>query len=128
MQKLITHLRIYFSLFLLLITLFGCVAPEEPADPISPVQEENTTNKVALLIPTTSEDPGIDQLAQDLENSTLLALARIQPSPIELTIYDTQGTPQGAFQAASRAIGEGNSIILGPLFSEWCNTSLPRAR
>ncbi len=118
MPKLNTNLRISFSLLLLVFTLVGCVAPEEPSDPIPPVQEEKPINKIALLIPTTSEEPGIDQLAQDLENSALLALAGIQPSPIELTIYDTQGTPQGAFQAANRAIGDGNNIILGPLFSE----------
>lgn len=120
MPKLNTKLGITFSLFVPVFSLFGCGSPEEPSsDPIpSIVQVENPTNKIALLIPSTSEEPGIDQLAQDLENSAHLALARIQPSPIELMIYDTQGTPQGAFQAASRAIGDGNNVILGPLFSE----------
>ena len=102
------------------MALLGCVAPEETSDPIPPVQKEITSNnnKVALLIPTSTEEPGIDQLAKDLENSANLAFARIQPTSIELTLYDTQGTPEGTFQAANRAIEEGNNIILGPLFSE----------
>ncbi len=118
MLKLITSQRITFSLLLLATTLMGCVAPEEPSDPIPPSVVESSTNKIALLIPITSEESGVGELAQDLEKSAKLALTQIQPSPLELTIYDTEGTPMGAFQAASRAIGEGNNIILGPLFSE----------
>ncbi|MYE36105.1 MAG: penicillin-binding protein activator [Rhodobacteraceae bacterium] len=118
MQELTTRLRMFFSLSLLTIILFGCVQTEVPDDPIPKVQTNNTPTKVALLIPLTSEDQGIDQLAMNLEKSAQLALTKIESSSLELTTYDTQGTPEGAFQAASRAIGDGNSVILGPLFSD----------
>ena len=59
-QKLISNMRISFSLSLLVLALLGCVATEEPSDPepIRPVQEKTPSNKVALLIPTSSEEPG----------------------------------------------------------------------
>ena len=117
MQELTTRLRMFFSLSLLTIILFGCVQTDVPDVPVPKVQKNNTPTKVALLIPLTSEDQGIDQLAMNLEKSAQLALTKIESSSLELTTYDTQGTP-GAFQAASRAIGDGNSVILGPLFSD----------
>ncbi|MDE2676262.1 MAG: penicillin-binding protein activator [Paracoccaceae bacterium] len=118
MQELTTRLRMFFSLSLLTIILFGCVQTDVPDESVPKVQTNNTPTKVALLIPLTSEDPGIDQLAMNLEKSAQLALTKVESSSLELTTYDTQGTPEGAFQAASRAIGDGNSVILGPLFSD----------
>ena len=121
MQELTLRLRMFFSLSLLTVILFGCVQTDVPADPVDTVpkvQTNNTPTKVALLIPLTSEDQGIDQLAMNLEKSAQLALTKIESSSLELTTYDTQGTPEGAFQAASRAIGDGNNVILGPLFSD----------
>ncbi len=129
MQKQISRLRITFSLLFPVVFLIGCVEPElAPKVHEVPDQVEyETNNKIALLIPASSEDPDIKQLANDLEKSTQLALTRNTASPIEVTTYDTLGTPEGAFQAANLAIGDGNRIILGPLFSESTQAIAPLA-
>lgn len=72
--------------------------------------------KVALLVPKSSANGGA--LAQALENAAWLAVADLDSVEIDLTVYDTAGTPQGAASAAQRAIADGAKMIVGPLFAE----------
>ena len=78
----------------------------------------NTTRAVpvALLVPSSS--PNGAALAQSLENAARLAVGDLESVDIDLRIYDTGGTPDGAAEAAAAALDEGASIFIGPLFAE----------
>ncbi|MBT8417822.1 MAG: penicillin-binding protein activator [Silicimonas sp.] len=71
---------------------------------------------VALLVPQSSQPSAA--LAQSLENAARLAANDVQGADIDLRVYDTAGTPQGAATAARAALDDGARIIVGPLFAE----------
>ena len=71
---------------------------------------------VALLVPKSS--PMAGDLAVSLENAARLAASDLQSVQIDLRVYDTAGTAQGAALAASSAVNDGARIIVGPLFGE----------
>ncbi len=74
--------------------------------------------KVALLLPYGTDDNNNTELADSLEKGARLALSSMGNSPIELSVYPTSGTPEGAAEAAAHAIDGGASIILGPVFGD----------
>lgn len=71
---------------------------------------------VALLIPKSSQSAG--GLAQSLENAAWLAVNDLGDVEVDLMVYDTGGTPDGAARAANQAVADGARIFLGPLFAE----------
>jgi len=72
---------------------------------------------VALLIPKSS--PNGASLAQSLENAAWLAVQDLgETVTIDLKVYDTAGTPEGATVAAQAALADGAQVFLGPLFAE----------
>ncbi|MEL6585747.1 MAG: penicillin-binding protein activator [Pseudomonadota bacterium] len=74
--------------------------------------------KVALLVPYGSARGTDGALAQSLENAARLAANDLGSGVVTLSVYPTQGTAAGAQNAASRAIGEGAQVILGPLYAD----------
>lgn len=76
---------------------------------------------VALLIPKSS--PTSASLAQSLENAAWLAVNDLGDVEIDLKVYDTAGTPQGAQLAAQAALADGARIFVGPLFAESANAA-----
>ncbi|NNE88752.1 MAG: penicillin-binding protein activator [Silicimonas sp.] len=72
--------------------------------------------KVALLVPKSSANGSA--LATSLENAAWLAVADLDAVEIDLKVYDTAGTSQGATLAAQQAISDGARMIVGPLFAE----------
>jgi ABC-type branched-subunit amino acid transport system substrate-binding protein len=80
-------------------------------------------HEVALIVPLTGEDGGI---GTSISNAARLALLDTGNQNIELRIYDS--TQSGAAAAASRAIAEGNRLILGPLLAEDVRQVAPIAR
>lgn len=73
--------------------------------------------KVALLAPLGDARPQIRAIAQSLTDSAQLALRDMNDPLIDLRVYDTAGSPQGAAQAAARAVQDGASVVVGPLFA-----------
>lgn len=73
--------------------------------------------RVALLAPLGDARAPIREIAQSLTESAQLALRDMNDPLIDLRVYDTAGTPQGAAQAAGRAAQDGASIVVGPLFA-----------
>lgn len=71
---------------------------------------------VAVLVPKSSQTSGA--LAQSLENAARLAANDVQGAEIDLRVYDTGGTAQGATVAAQQALDDGARIFVGPLFAE----------
>ena len=75
--------------------------------------------RVALLLPL-SGDPSLTAVGTSMANSAELAMAFVQANPnlgdnITISIKDTGATAAGAAQAATQAVSEGASLILGPL-------------
>lgn len=81
--------------------------------------------RAALLLPLSGRTAG---LGQAMVNAAQMAVFAFANKKFELLFYDTRGTPEGAARAASRAIGDGVSVILGPLFSASARAVAPAAR
>jgi branched-chain amino acid transport system substrate-binding protein len=54
---------------------------------------------------------------QALRNAAELAITERDPDGVVVMPFDTQGTAQGARQAATQAVAAGAQLIVGPLFS-----------
>jgi ABC-type branched-subunit amino acid transport system substrate-binding protein len=68
--------------------------------------------RIALLVPLSGTN---EKLGRSMLNAAQMALFDFSDSRFELLIFDTLGTPEGALEAARFAIGDGVSMILGPL-------------
>ncbi|MFQ5567602.1 MAG: ABC transporter substrate-binding protein, partial [Paracoccaceae bacterium] len=84
--------------------------PGGRVDPNGPVM-------VALLAPLGAADEGAASAGDALANAARMAMVDLADPTMELRVYDTRGTPQGARAMAQKAVAEGAALILGPLFS-----------
>ena len=91
----------------------AAVAPPPPPAPL-PGQLTLGQKPVALLLPLSGQAAALGQAMQD---AAMLATFEMAGEDVVLRPYDTGGTPEGAAAAASRAIGDGARLILGPLFA-----------
>ncbi|MGP9822273.1 penicillin-binding protein activator [Salinarimonas sp. NSM] len=71
---------------------------------------------VAMLLPLTGQGQG-SAAAEDMRNAARLALSEFNNPDIQLTVYDTAGTPEGARAAAQAALAQGAELMIGPLFA-----------
>jgi hypothetical protein len=78
---------------------------------------------VALLVPGGSGQASDELLARSLENAARLAMADLSGAQIDLRVYRTAGQASQAASAATRAIDDGASIILGPVFGGETNAA-----
>jgi branched-chain amino acid transport system substrate-binding protein len=69
--------------------------------------------KVALLVPLSGPNSSVGQAMLDAANMALFDVS----TDIALLPRDTGSTPDGASAAAHRAVADGASLILGPVFS-----------
>lgn len=90
-----------------------------PAEP-QPVAQ----NGIAVIVPTSGSDAPV---GQSIANAAKLALADTGEKSLKLTVYNSAG-PGGAAAAVSRAIAEGNGLILGPLLGDDVRVAAPIAR
>lgn len=79
------------------------------ADPARPVT-------VALLAPLTAAAEGAADAGNALANAGRMAATDMADPALQLKIYDTAGTAEGARAAAAQAVADGAALILGPLF------------
>lgn len=97
--------------------LAGCkVIPKGPQEapapgplPMETLPSDKQRQRIALLVPLTGADA---RLGQSIANATTMAQLDTNAQTIRITTYDT-GT--GAAAAATRAIRDGNRLILGPI-------------
>lgn len=76
----------------------------------------NANVRVSLLIPKSA--PGnAASVANEIRNGALLAMQDFGQDTLQLVIKDTKGQAAEAQQAATDAVSEGSSAVLGPLFS-----------
>lgn len=73
--------------------------------------------RVALLVPYESARASDAAVARSLENAARLAAADLGGG-VQIDVFPTQGTPQGAGAAAEQAATAGAQVILGPLYAE----------
>ena len=107
--------------------LYGRGAPEAataPQPPPMPVPKPHLT-RVAMLLPISGPN---GELGNAMVNAAQLALFDFADERFELVFHDTQGTPDGAAEAAALAIGDGAALILGPLLSTSVEAVAPAAR
>ena len=85
---------------------------ERPAErPVDAPVIAAPQNRVALLVPLSGANAAV---GQSIANAANMALLESGERRINLRIYDTAG---GAAAAASRAVGEGARLFLGPLLA-----------
>lgn len=100
----------------------GVVLKEPPPPPpaVAPA-----INRVALLLPLTGAN---GRLGSELLNAAQLALFEFADEDFELVVHDTESTSDGAADAAALAIGDGASLLLGPLVAAEVRAVAPAAR
>lgn len=96
--------------------------PTQPKKPAGALPEDQARHRVAVLVPLTGPNA---KVGESIGNAANLAVLDTGGANIRITLYDTA---TGAAAAASRAIAEGNGLILGPLFSEDVTAVAPIAR
>ena len=103
------------------------IAPQNEkrfAAPAAPPLNPNVP-RVAILLPLSGQHA---KLGQAMLNAAQLALFHFADKQFELLPQDTHGTANGAADAAALAIGDGASLILGPLFAGSVEAVAPAAR
>lgn len=88
----------------------------------------HTPVRVALLLPLSSNNSDMKQVAQALLQSAELAVFEVGNPDLLLSPKDTHGTAAGADAAARQAVSEGAELILGPLLREEVTAIAPIAR
>jgi len=92
--------------------------------PITPLATSSTV-RIGLLVPLSGPN---EKLGRSMLNAAQMALFDFSDSRFELLIFNTLGTPEGALEAARFAIGDGVSMILGPLLGTSISAIAPVAR
>jgi len=93
----------------------GAVAPPPPPPPkpvSSALPEDQARHRVALLVPLSGMNAAV---GQSIANATTMALLDTNAANLRITTYDTSAGPSAA---ATRAIADGNKLILGPLLGD----------
>ncbi len=103
------------------VMLAGCkVIPKgvpEPTPPPTPaptdgLPTDQARHRVALLVPLTGPNAAV---GQSIANATTMALLDTNAKNLRITTYDIASGPAAA---ASKAIADGNRLILGPIQAE----------
>jgi len=110
------------ALALLTATLLaGCqVVPKGPVEAPPPPEKPSSAtlpadqlrHRVALLVPLSGPNSAV---GQSIANATTMALLDTNAANLRITTYDTAAGPSAA---ATRAIADGNKLILGPLMGD----------
>jgi ABC-type branched-subunit amino acid transport system substrate-binding protein len=88
-------------------------APVETPRPVGPeLPDDANRHRIAMLVPLTGPNANV---GQSIANAANLAVLDTGGKRIRITFYDTAAGPSGA---ASKAVAEGNKLILGPLLAE----------
>lgn len=88
-------------------------APKSAPEPTATeLPTDETRHRIALLVPTSGEN---GEVGQSIANATTMALLDTNAENLRITTYDTAA---GAAAAASRALADGNRLILGPLLAD----------
>ncbi|MCZ8322104.1 MAG: penicillin-binding protein activator [Novosphingobium sp.] len=87
-------------------------APLPDDRPTDALPADQQRHRIALLVPLSGPNAAV---GESFANATTMALLDTNAQSIRITTYDTAG---GAAAAATRAVRDGNKLILGPLQGE----------
>ncbi len=96
--------------------------PTQPTGPKPGLPSDASRHRIALLVPITGTNAGVGEA---IANAATLAVLDTGGKTIRVTTYDTAG---GAAAAATKAISDGNQLILGPLLADDVRAVAPVAR
>lgn len=99
----------------------GGPSPEETGPSGEVLPTDTARHRVALLVPLSGTNADV---GRSIANATTMALLDTNADNLRITTYDTA---TDAASAASRAISDGNKLILGPLLRQNVNAVLSRA-
>lgn len=88
------------------------VAPPPAPAPTDALPADQARHRIALLVPMTGPNAAV---GQSIANATTMALLDTNAQTIRITTYDTFGGPAAA---ATKAVHDGNKLILGPVQAE----------
>jgi hypothetical protein len=94
-----------------------------PSDRQAPQVRAGAPVKVALMVPTGTDDATNDFLARNLENAARMAISDLDGVTIDLRVYSSGTTADEAATAAAQAYNDGAMILLGPLFADSANAA-----
>lgn len=94
-------------------------------DPMALPSDNQGRTQVAMLLPLSGRQAALGKAMQD---AAQLALFSVADPSFELVFEDTGGSPQGAHDAARRALAKGARLILGPLLGTSVRAVAPLAR
>ena len=97
-------------------------APPPDERPGEGLPADQLRHRVALLVPLTG--PNAD-VGQSIANATTMALLDTNAQSLRITTYDTSAGPAAA---ATKAVQDGNKLILGPLVGDEVPTVATIAR
>ncbi|NWG46011.1 MAG: penicillin-binding protein activator, partial [Alphaproteobacteria bacterium] len=84
--------------------------------------------RVGLLLPLSGPNTQAAEIGRSLLNAAELAIFQVNNPDLLLLPEDTRGDPDGAREAAQRALDAGAEILLGPLFADHVTAVAPLAR
>ena len=87
----------------------GNVPAPAPTPTGTGLPEDENLHRIALLVPLSGQN---GEVGQSIANATTMAILDTEANNLRITTYDTA---QGARAAASRAVADGNALVLGPL-------------
>ncbi len=73
------------------------------------------TIKIAMLLPLTGKNAA---LGETMQNAASLAMNDLNARGIEISFLDTMSTPEGARDAAQKAVTDNTRLVLGPIFAD----------
>ncbi len=101
------------------------ITPRGPAQfPIDTLVSQEGV-PVAILLPLSGPRA---ELGKAMHDAAQLAVFEVAGKNFTLLSYDTKGTPEGAEDAAARAMGRGAKLILGPLLADSVAAVAPQTR
>ncbi len=117
--------RRYLFLWGTALLLAGCqmipkTGPSAPPPEVGPAPEpsatelpnDETRHRIAILVPLTGRNGPV---GQSIANAANMAILDTSAENLRITTYDTS---QGADAAATKAVADGNKLILGPMLAE----------
>lgn len=107
-------------------TLIGASAlTPAPTSAVGTASDPDATVRVGLLVPLSGP---AQPTGQGILNAAQVALFEMGDEHLVLQVYDTQGTPDGAVSAVTKAVAQGVQLILGPVFAGEIKAITPQAQ
>ncbi len=107
------RLTAFFGLLIILIMTSACNT--QPANNNKVEIEINQAIRIGLFLPTKHKNQIVKDKAKNYYNSAKLAAEDLRPMPLEIILYETDGTPETIQKKAEEAVNDDIQIAIGTL-------------